>query len=84
MQPETECSVPSSFPSSFQIPSVSGPGSNGTATMAPDRTTVAAAMNAIADHSANPPPMTMNEVNPTLYEELKLRNEGAGFKRLVP
>lgn len=69
---------------SFQIPSVSGPGSNGTATIVTDRTSAAAAMNAIADHSSNPPPMTMNEVNPTLYEELKLRNEGGGFKRLVP
>lgn len=71
---------------SLQIPSVSGNGgSNGTATIvATDRTSAAAAMNAIAEHSSNPPPMTMNEVNPTLYEELKLRNEGSGFKRLVP
>lgn len=53
--------------------------------MVPDRTP-AAAMNAIADRGSHPPPpMTMNEVNPTLYEELKLRNnEGSGFKRLVP
>lgn len=60
---------------------MSGPGGDGATA---NGSSAAAAMNAIADHSSNPPPMTMNEVNPTLYEELKLRNEGGGFKRLVP
>lgn len=37
------------------------------------------------DDTHSPPPLinNMNEVNPTLYEELKLRTEGGGFKRLV-
>lgn len=29
-------------------------------------------------------PPTQQEVNPTLYEELKLGQDGAGFKRLKP
>lgn len=29
-------------------------------------------------------PAANHEVNPTLYEELKLGSEGAGFKRLKP
>lgn len=60
---------------------MSGPGGDGATS---NVSSAAAAMNAIATLSSHPPPMTMNEVNPTLYEELKLRNEGGGFKRLVP
>lgn len=29
------------------------------------------------------PDVTQTEKNPTIYEELKLRSEGAGFKKLV-
>lgn len=30
------------------------------------------------------PPQPLREVDPTLYEELKLGHDGAGFKRLKP
>lgn len=30
------------------------------------------------------PDATHHEINPTIYEELKLGSEGAGFKKLVP
>lgn len=30
------------------------------------------------------PPAPLREVDPTLYEELKLGHDGAGFKRLKP
>lgn len=31
-----------------------------------------------------PDTTTHHEINPTIYEELKLGSEGAGFKKLVP
>ena len=32
----------------------------------------------------HPPPRAETEVSPTLYEELRLGSEGAGFRRLKP
>lgn len=72
-----------------QIPAVSGNGSvtggaadwNGGSAQ-DNHQGAPAAMNSPSDQNSAIPPMA-TEVNPSLYEELKIRHEGAGFKRLV-
>lgn len=59
----------------FQISAVSGDNSNGT-----DWRQERLQTPAVDQNSAVP---MATEVNPSLYEELKLGHEGVGFKRLV-